>query len=51
VPLLGWSWEPRTSSLHGDFEVLATLERDRLTGEPVLHLADARPAVVTAGAA
>jgi single-stranded-DNA-specific exonuclease len=51
VPLLGWSWEPRASSLRGDFEVLATLERDRLTGEPVLHLVDVRPAVVTASAA
>ncbi|HXT49592.1 MAG TPA: single-stranded-DNA-specific exonuclease RecJ [Thermoanaerobaculia bacterium] len=51
VPLLGWNWEARSASLRGDFEVLATLERDRLTGEPVLHLVDARPAVVTASAA
>jgi len=51
VPLLGWGWEARAPSLRGDFEVLATLERDRLTGEPVLHLVDARPAVEIASVA
>jgi single-stranded-DNA-specific exonuclease len=42
VPLLGWGWEARAAALAGDFEVLATLERDRLTGHPELHLVDAR---------
>lgn len=43
VRLLGWAWEARRDRLKGAFEVLATLEPDRLTGEPVLHLVDARP--------
>ena len=42
VRLLGWGWEARAAELAGDFEVLATLEADRLTGEPELHLVDAR---------
>jgi single-stranded-DNA-specific exonuclease len=43
VRLLGWGWEARREDLAGGFEVLANLERDRLTGDPVLHLVDARP--------
>jgi single-stranded-DNA-specific exonuclease len=43
VRLLGWSWEERGAELATDFEVLANLERDRLTGEPVLELVDCRP--------
>src|SRR6185503_10036130 len=42
VAFLGWGWEARISLLRDDFEVLATLERDRLTGNPELHLYDAR---------
>jgi single-stranded-DNA-specific exonuclease len=42
VGLLGWGWETRVGTLAGDFEVLATLERDRLSGDPELHLVDAR---------
>ena len=49
VPLLGWGWETRAASLRDHFEVLATLERDRLTGNPELHLVDARPAAVVPG--
>ena len=49
VPLLGWGWEPRAALLAGEFEVLATLERDRLSGNPELHLVDARPFPATAG--
>lgn len=48
VRLLGWGWEARAAQLAGEFEVLATLERDRLDGDPELHLVDARPATATA---
>ena len=48
VSLLGWSWEPRCAELEGRFEVLAHLERDRLTGGPELHLVDCRPVAGTA---
>jgi len=44
VRLLGWGWEPRGAELAGRFECLANLERDRLTGEPVLQLTDCRAA-------
>ncbi len=43
VRLLGWGWAERAASLAGAFELLATIERDRLTGAPELHLVDCRP--------
>lgn len=43
LALLGWQWEERRDRLGGSFEILATLERDRMTGGPELHLLDCRP--------
>jgi single-stranded-DNA-specific exonuclease len=43
LSLLGWQWEERRDRLGGTFEILATLERDRMTGGPELHLVDGRP--------
>lgn len=43
VELLGWGWQEREADLHGTFEILGTLERDRYHGGPVLRLLDARP--------
>jgi hypothetical protein len=44
--LLGWGWEAKAEELGGSFELLATLERDRLDGAPELHLVAARPSAV-----
>jgi len=44
VQLLGWGWQEEAARLSADFEVLATLERDRMTGAPQLCLVDSRPA-------
>src|SRR4029079_1622160 len=38
VQLLGWGWQEEAARLRADFEVLATLERDRMTGSPQLCL-------------
>jgi single-stranded-DNA-specific exonuclease len=43
LALLGWHWEERRDQLGGPFELLATLERDRMTRGPELHLVDCRP--------
>jgi single-stranded-DNA-specific exonuclease len=43
VSLLGWGWGGRQGKLQGDVDVLGYLERDRLTGGPVLRLVDSRP--------
>jgi len=42
VELLGWGWQEREEDLQGTFEVLATVDRDRYHGGPVLRLIDAR---------
>lgn len=43
LDLLGWGWQNREQDLQGRFEILATLERDRYHGRPVLRLIDTRP--------
>lgn len=43
VQLLGWRWQEREAALAGRFEVLAHLERDDFSRQPVLRLVDARP--------
>jgi single-stranded-DNA-specific exonuclease len=42
VPLLGWGWGEHAARLADWFEVLAHLERDRLTGGLELRLVDCR---------
>ncbi|MEL7061302.1 MAG: single-stranded-DNA-specific exonuclease RecJ [Acidobacteriota bacterium] len=43
VTMLGWGWAPRAERLHGPFEALGHLERDRRRNRPVFRLVDCRP--------
>lgn len=42
--IVGWRWSERVAELPATFEVLGRFELDTYTGQPVLHLVDARGA-------